>query len=153
MFLEKMLGIYFGGLTFQSNNFNNLFTRHDRRRACFLFFCVGINLAGDFMMRKKKRKTVGPETPPAQKHCTGGGPASCRTLGLNFQILSTDTFDENDCLLLEGKTCQRETLSNRGVEPVFGAAVLEEQAFTVNLIEIMETVGGGCLQLRFMVSF
>lgn len=152
--MEKMLGIYFGGLTFQSNNFNNLFMMHDRKRASFLFFLWGINLAGDFMMRKKKRKTVGPETPPAQKHCTGGGPASCRTLGLNFQILSTDTFDENDCLLLEGKPAREKLSQTEAWSKCWGCSV-RGTAFTVNLIEIMETVlcGGGCLQLRFMVSF
>lgn len=37
-FIEKKLGLYFAGHTTQVNNFNHLFTRHDRKRASTLMF-------------------------------------------------------------------------------------------------------------------
>lgn len=155
-FIEKELGIYFGGHTFQFNNFFIFFiflTRHDRKTSGL--YC-GINWSADFMMRerRKRRLVLGLH----QRRSTALGdvqlhdkPVSMSNTWLELPDITFRHTGGQPQFVTEGETCPRETCQTEALCRCW-SCVDGGAASTAKLIENMESVRGR-LQSRFMVSF
>lgn len=148
-FIEKKLGIYFGGHTFQFNNFFIFLTRHDRKTSGF--FC-GINLSADFMMRERRNRSLVLGLHQRRSTALGDAqlhnkPISMSNTWLELPDIKFRHIGWKGQFVTEGQTCPRETCQTEALRRCW-SCVDGGAASTAKLIENME-----CLQSRFMVSF